>query len=310
MQSLKHLLLRGRGITQQQVAANRSAHKRVALRNIRHVAAREGRDGFNATVVIHLNFALLGYKQTEDYSHQRTLSRTRAAEDSRQTTRAEVAREVVQHLVAVTLVAECYALKTNTHLAIERDGLALLLERHIGKLGQTIDRGGDVDEGRKLMAQLQYGALNLADQLQKGGHHTERDHALPQAKDSPQEGDHISAHKSRLNHTTREERVVGAAHNLLAQIDVHSVQILLDVGRVLHRRDQHAVAHILLHMCLHAAVHRAYIARIEADAAHISFAEEQEQRHNQHQHTRQSHVQQREERKCRNELYSRCQERR
>ena len=138
VEGLAHLVFSRVRLADEEVFADGSAYKCIALRHINDVAAGHRRGAYGLFVIIVLHLALVRKQEGEHETDQRALSYTCLSDDCRHGTRLEVIAESFDHIDSAVRIPEIHIREPYSKLACETHGLAFLFLRKI-QLAQPVD---------------------------------------------------------------------------------------------------------------------------------------------------------------------------
>ena len=118
------------------------------------------------------------------------------------------------------------------------------------ELHQPLDGGGGVDESGDLPGQFDDRALDLADQLQEGGHHAVGHDAVADADHAPEEGGGVAAHEAEVHEGAGHGVVAQAEDGLVIDVALQPAQAVHDALRADQGQDDDAFLEALLHQLL------------------------------------------------------------
>ena len=271
MQRLQHILVGGIEIAQPEVVAYGAAQQRVALRHVDQVAAQAGRHRAGVAAVVDFHLSLLWREQCQDEAHQRGLARTGLTQHRRAAAWQEVERQIADDggiLVGVAHVAHPDAARL-----IHIDGVALLLQRVLLQLHESLGSRKHRHKLRHKLRQRACRTLYLVHQLQEGRHAAKRQRASRHAQGGPEECHQIAQGEAEVHDEVRHHAERRALHHLVAQFALRRLQAVHHVVVALQRLDEHAVLNGLLQHALHLRVARAHLAGEPPHASHVYLAQ-------------------------------------
>ena len=128
------------------------------------------------------------------------------------------------------------------------------LDLQILKLKETLDRSQGFDESRDLATKVSDRPLDLADQLEKGRHHSVSDRAVPDPEYSPQKGSRIASHEPEVHKATGKSVEIKLFDRVFKETVLYLVELGDDVLDAEKSKDKNPVLHILLNGLLGLAV--------------------------------------------------------
>ena len=184
VEGVTHLFVGSVGLAYEEVVTDCAADQGVALRDVDDVAtgARRGLYGLAGAVVLYCS--LVWGEEGEHESYEGALADACLAHDSCHGAWTEVVGESFDDVSVAVRVAEGDVFETDSELSFESDRLAFLFLREV-ELAEAVDGGYCVDQRRYLLGYLGDRALNLADELEEGGHGTEGYGVGGNADDAP-----------------------------------------------------------------------------------------------------------------------------
>lgn len=172
VEGVAHLFVGGVGLAYEKVVTDCAADQGVALWDVDDVAAgaRRGLYGLAGAVVLYCS--LVWGEEGEHESYEGALADACLAHDGCHGTWTEVVGESFDNVSVAVRVAEGDVFEADSELSFESDRLAFFFLREV-ELTETVDGGYRVDQRRYLLGYLGDRALDLADELEEGGHGTE-----------------------------------------------------------------------------------------------------------------------------------------
>lgn len=289
MEGVAHLFVGGVRLAHEEVVTDCAADQRVALRNVDDVAACSRRGLYGLAGAVVFDGSLVRREEGEHESYQSALADAGLAHDGCHGAWTEVVGEVFDDVSVAVRVAEGDAFEADSELSFEPDRFAFFFLRKV-KLAETVDRGYRVDQRRYLLGYLGDRALDLADELEEGGHGSEGYGVGGDAGYAPAEGGHVACGEGQRDHRAGEEVVVVPVDGLSLEVFLVASEGVYGVVGVFQRRDQGPVLDILLHVGLYAAVGLADFAGEVTHALDIGPAEEEGYRHDDDHYRREAPV--------------------
>ena len=172
VEGVAHLFVGGVCLAYEEVVTDGAADQSVALWDVDDVAsgARRGLYGLAGAVILYCS--LVWGEEGEHESYEGALADACLAHDGCHGAWTEVVGEAFDDVSVAVRVAEGYVFEADSELSFESDRFAFFFLREV-ELAEAVDGGYRVDQRRYLLGYLGDRTLDLADELEEGGHGTE-----------------------------------------------------------------------------------------------------------------------------------------
>ena len=247
-------------------------------------------------------------QQAEHQPDERTLSDAGLPYDGRLAAGLEIETEVLQDIGFSIWIAETQAFDTDAGDSGQPDGIAPFLFLRIFQFHEPVDGSRGIDEARDLAGQADERTLDLADQLEEGGHHTIGRGPVPDAESAPNERRSIARVEGDAHDGPGDDIEPGPAQNLVIFRLLQVVEPSFGHALPFHGLDDGLVLQAFLDVALDPAFALADVPGQFAHFAEEYLAEEHEDRHDQDQDQRQPPVHEAHEHDGGNKLDDRGQE--
>ena len=184
VEGVAHLFVCGVGLAYEEVITDCAADQGVALWDVDDVAAgaRRGLYGLAGAVVLYCS--LVRGEEGEHESYEGALAYTGLSHDGCHGAWTEVVGEAFDDVSVAVRIAEGDVFEADSELSFESDRLAFFFLREV-ELAEAVNGGYRVNQRRYLLGYLGDRALDLADELEEGGHGTEGYGVRGYADDAP-----------------------------------------------------------------------------------------------------------------------------
>ena len=172
VEGVAHLFVCGVCLAYEKVVTDSAADQGVALWDVDDVTAgaRRGLYGLAGAVILYCS--LVWGEEGEHESYEGALAYAGLSHDGCHGAWTEVVGESFDDVSVAVRVAEGDVFEADSELSFESDRFAFFFLRKV-ELTEAVDGGYRVDQRRYLLGYLGDRALDLADELEEGGHGTE-----------------------------------------------------------------------------------------------------------------------------------------
>lgn len=184
VEGVAHLFVGGVGLAYEKVVTDCAADQGIALRDVDDVAAGAWRGLYGLVGAVILYCSLVWGEEGEHESYEGALADACLAHDGCHGAWTEVVGEAFDDVSVAIRVAEGYVFESDSELSFESDRLAFFFLRKV-EFAEAVNGCQRVDQSRYLLGYLGDRALDLADELEEGGHGTEGYGVRGYADDAP-----------------------------------------------------------------------------------------------------------------------------